>query len=111
MNIAKIEENIQKILADLAPETFIYDLLVAYGKPKASITRLQRGTLNLSKTPGEIIWKKTCCSKRWHRNMDEAVDCCYRSKHFTSDEERLEYLFKLYEEMTQVEKRKAKAYA
>jgi len=33
-----------------------------------------------------------------------AVDRIYRSKPFASDEERLEHLFKLYEEMTQKEK-------
>ena len=37
---------------------FIYDLLLAYGLPKASITRLQKGNLNLSKTEGELSWKK-----------------------------------------------------
>lgn len=35
-----------------------------------------------------------------HQDLDLAVERCYRSKPFTSDEERLEYLFKLYEEMT-----------
>ncbi len=35
-----------------------------------------------------------------HHNLDLAVDRLYRSKPFTSDEERLEHLFKLYEEMT-----------
>ncbi|NCC03465.1 MAG: class I SAM-dependent DNA methyltransferase [Proteobacteria bacterium] len=39
-----------------------------------------------------------------HRNLDLAVERCYRSKPFSSDEERLEYLFKLYEEMTANEK-------
>ena len=34
-----------------------------------------------------------------HRALDEAVDQCYRTKSFTSDEERLEYLFALYEQM------------
>lgn len=38
-----------------------------------------------------------------HHAMDLAVEQCYRTKPFTSDEERLEYLFKLYEEMTQAE--------
>jgi len=33
-----------------------------------------------------------------------AVDRLYRSRPFTSDEERLEHLFKLYEEMTAKEK-------
>lgn len=34
-----------------------------------------------------------------HRLNDEAVERCYRRKPFISDEERLEYLFKLYEKM------------
>jgi len=37
-----------------------------------------------------------------HHNL--AVDRLYRSKPFTSDEQRLEHLFKLYEEMTGKEK-------
>jgi hypothetical protein len=41
-----------------------------------------------------------------HHAMDLAVEQCYRSKPFTSDEERLEYLFKLYEEMTAMEGKK-----
>ncbi len=40
---------------------------------------------------------------RAHHEMDLAVEKCYRSKPFRSDEERLEYLFKLYEVMTSVE--------
>jgi len=39
-----------------------------------------------------------------HHEMDLAVEQCYRSKPFTSDEERLEYLFKLYEKMIAAEK-------
>ena len=34
-----------------------------------------------------------------HHQNDLAVERCYRSKPFESDEERLEYLFKLYEQM------------
>jgi len=37
---------------------------------------------------------------------DLAVERCYRSTPFSSDEERLEYLFKLYEKMIQEEKEK-----
>jgi hypothetical protein len=39
-----------------------------------------------------------------HRLNDLAVERCYRSKPFDSDEERLEYLFKLYEQMIEEEK-------
>lgn len=58
MNIAQIEINLQKLIATINKETFIYDLLLAYGLPKASITRLQKGNLNMSKSEGEIAWKK-----------------------------------------------------
>jgi len=39
-----------------------------------------------------------------HRQNDLAVERCYRLKPFESDEERLEYLFKLYEQMITKEK-------
>lgn len=58
MNIAQIEENLQTLIKSFTKETFIFDLLLAYGSPKASISRLQNGNLNLSKIEGEISWKK-----------------------------------------------------
>lgn len=58
MNIAQIEENIQKLLNPINKEEFIFDFMLAYGLPKASITRLKKGNLNLSKQKGEIAWKK-----------------------------------------------------
>ena len=38
--------------------------------------------------------------KQAHHELDIAVEQCYRPEPFTSDDERLEYLFKLYERMT-----------
>ncbi len=35
-----------------------------------------------------------------HQALDASIERCYRPEPFTSDEERLEYLFKLYERMT-----------
>ena len=35
-----------------------------------------------------------------HQELDRAVDRCYRSKAFTSERERVEYLFGLYAEIT-----------
>lgn len=37
--------------------------------------------------------------KQAHKNLDEAVEKCYRLQEFKNDTERLEYLFKLYETM------------
>jgi hypothetical protein len=39
-----------------------------------------------------------------HNGLDEIVERCYRTKPFTSDEERLSYLFKEYEKMLAIEK-------
>ena len=39
-----------------------------------------------------------------HHQLDLAIEQCYRKKPFENDEERLEYLFKLYEEMIAKEK-------
>lgn len=58
MSIAQIETNIQQLIQSFNKHTFIYDLLLAYDMPKASVTRLQQGNLNLSKLAGEIAWKK-----------------------------------------------------
>lgn len=58
MNIAQIEENLQKLLQNYTQDTFIYEWLLAYGLPKSSIARLKTGNLNLSKIEGEISWKK-----------------------------------------------------
>ncbi len=58
MNIAQIEENILNLVESYTKETFIFELLLAYGLPKASISRLQKGNLNLSKVNGDISWKK-----------------------------------------------------
>jgi type I restriction-modification system DNA methylase subunit len=58
MNIAQIEKNLQSLMKSFKKESFIFELLLAYGLPKASITRLQKGNLNLSQNEGEIIWKK-----------------------------------------------------
>ena len=58
MNISQIESNLVKLIKSFNEETFVYDLLLAYNLPKATITRLQKGTGNLSKVDGEVSLKK-----------------------------------------------------
>ena len=58
MNLAQIETNLQNLIKSFNEETFIYDLILAYGLPKSSVSRLRKGNLNLSKVEGEISWKK-----------------------------------------------------
>ncbi len=58
-NIAKIEEELKQLVtADIDKDNFIWDLLLVYGLPKASISRLKKGNLNLSKDYHGVVWKK-----------------------------------------------------
>ncbi len=58
MNIAQIEENLSNLIINFSRENFIYELLLAYGLPKATITLLKKGKHNLAKKAGQIILKK-----------------------------------------------------
>ena len=76
MNIDVLENNLKTLVTPLNKETFIYDLLMAYELPKASVTRLQKGDYNLSKAQGEILWKKKLYFKQetmldLHQSIDQ----------------------------------------
>jgi len=58
MNSHEIEQNVKRIFENFSKEDFLYDLLLAYGISKTSITRLKSGDFNLSKVEGEILYKK-----------------------------------------------------
>lgn len=58
MNSQEIEQNVKRIIENFSKENFLYDLLLAYGISKTSITRLKSGDFNLSKVEGEILYKK-----------------------------------------------------
>ena len=58
MNSYEIEQNVKRIIESFSKENFLYDLLLAYGISKTSITRLKSGDFNLSKIEGEILYKK-----------------------------------------------------
>lgn len=81
MDISKIEDNVREVLNNFSRDTFIYDLLDAYGKPKASIARLQKGNLNLSKKADEIIWKKNLYFKKVAEDeLYSTLDQVYQNK-------------------------------
>ncbi|MGO2357368.1 MAG: class I SAM-dependent DNA methyltransferase [Mesonia sp.] len=58
MTSTEIQVKVQELVTNFNQDTFIYDLLRAYGISKASITRLQKGDFNLAKNEGEILYKK-----------------------------------------------------
>jgi len=57
MNSSQIEKNVIALVENFNEQEFIYDLLKAYGISKTSITRLKKGDFNLSKVPGELLYK------------------------------------------------------
>lgn len=57
MNTAHIESNLQQLIESFNKDSFIYDLLLAYGISKTSIARLKKGDFNLSKVEGEVLYK------------------------------------------------------
>lgn len=70
MTIAQIEENIKKLIASIKEVDFIYEFLLAFGNPKATIARLQSGKINLGEIDGELIWKK----KLIYRQVNKEVN-------------------------------------
>ncbi|MFO7701767.1 MAG: DNA methyltransferase, partial [Psychroflexus maritimus] len=58
MTSTEIHDKVQELVNNFNKETFIYDLLRAYGISKTSITRLQKGDFNLAKNKDEILYKK-----------------------------------------------------
>ena len=57
MAITEIEDRIQNIIEEDNHKQFIYDFLSVYDFPKATITKLRKGTNNLAKEPGEVYLK------------------------------------------------------
>lgn len=57
MTITEIEDRISNIITHENHDQFIYDFLSIYDFPKATITKLRKGTNNLAKEPGEVYLK------------------------------------------------------
>lgn len=58
MNISQIETNLKEVMKKISKKEFIFDVLLAYGVPKATVTLLKKGNHNLSKQESCIILKR-----------------------------------------------------
>src|SRR5690554_5918870 len=83
MQSSEIQHNVQNLIDNFSKEEFIYDLLVAYGISKTSVTRLKKGDYNFSKVEGEILYKKKIFFKK------EASEKLLSSIEDISKEERI----------------------
>lgn len=68
MNINEIEENLKSLIEEYDKKEFIYELLLAYGLPKASITRLKKGSYDLSDKENIVSWKRRVLFKEEYKN-------------------------------------------
>ena len=57
MTSKETEQHLESLVHNLNPSEFIYDFLLAFGFPKASVSRLKKGDFNRSKVAGEILYK------------------------------------------------------
>jgi hypothetical protein len=82
MNSFQIEKNIQSVVTDFSPEEFVFDLLLAYGIPKATVTLLKKGRHNLSQKEGQIILKKKLFFQEVKNGQDlhETIDTLQKDK-------------------------------
>ncbi len=83
MKSSEIKQNVQNLIDNFSQDDFVFDLLVAYGISKTSVTRLKKGDYNLSKVDGEILYKKKIFFK------EEATDKLLSSIDAITKEERI----------------------
>lgn len=75
MNANQIETNVTELVRNFNKNEFIFDLLLAYGISKTSITRLKKGDFNLSKVEGEVLYKSKLFFKEVYTgNLLDLID-------------------------------------
>ena len=74
MTITQIEQNIKELMANFTKEEFIFEFLLAYGNPKATITRLRKGNLNQLESKGELTQRKKLFFKIAQKHLHSTID-------------------------------------
>ena len=74
MTITEIENYITKLLKNFSQDDFVFGFLLAYGEPKATITRLKKGDLNQLETKGELTQRKKLFFKVVTTHLHGTID-------------------------------------
>lgn len=74
MTITQIENNLNNLIENFKKENFIFDLLLAFGEPQATITRLQKGELNQLESKGELHHRKKLFFKVVNDDLHLVID-------------------------------------
>ena len=84
MTSKEIEQNLASLVQNIKNEDFIFDFLLAFGFPKASVSRLKSGDFNKSKVSGEILYKGKLFFKE-----SQSGQMLYEIENFAKDEKIL----------------------
>jgi len=74
MTTIQIENNITTLLKNFSQDNFIFEFLLAFGEPKATITRLQKGELNQLESKGEVLHRKKVLFKETTDKLLATID-------------------------------------
>ncbi len=88
MTIIEIENNLNNLISNFNKETFIFDLLLAYGTPKSTIKRLIGSDHDKLDTNGELIVRKKLFFKVASKNLHSVIDELKTQKEVTKHSPR-----------------------
>lgn len=89
MELNDIENKLRDLVLNINKDTFLYDLLLAYEFPKATLARIKAGDLNLSKDPDTIIFRKKFLFKKiGNQDPHDIIDELSNSKEAAKHEPR-----------------------
>src|ERR1035437_6495877 len=74
MNIAQISDNLEKLVESFRKDSFVFDLLLAYGTPKATISRLRQGDSAMFSGETVIIKKKLFFNSVVDEDLQTVID-------------------------------------
>ena len=88
MTIIEIENNLNTLVANFDKETFIFDLLLAYGTPKSTIKRVQGSDHDRLEAEGELVLRKKLFFKVADENLHVTIDALKSAKEVTKHSPR-----------------------
>jgi hypothetical protein len=88
MTVIEIENNLNNLVANFSKESFVYELLLAYGTPKSTIKRLQGSDHDRLEADGETVVRKKLFFKVTHSDLHATIDQLKSSKDVTKHSPR-----------------------
>ena len=88
MTIIEIENSLNTLISNFNKETFIFDLLLAYGTPKSTIKRLVGSDHDKLASHGELIVRKKLFFKVASENLHSMIDELKTQKEVTKQDRK-----------------------